>query len=64
MVANVVAMAVQGLSALVIVVTTLGILALLALVAWRRRRAFRRTAARQSTVPLAAEPGSEKPSEQ
>ena len=52
LVANIVAMAVQGLSALVIVVTTLAILALLALVAWRRRRAFRRTAARQSAVPL------------
>ncbi len=61
MVANVVAMAVQGLSALVIVVTTLGILGLLALVAWRRRRAFRRAAARQSAMPLAAEPGDEKP---
>ncbi len=64
MVANIVAMAVQGLSALVIVVTTLAILALLALVAWRRRRAFRRTAARQSAVPFGVEPGGEKPSEQ
>jgi UDP-GlcNAc:undecaprenyl-phosphate GlcNAc-1-phosphate transferase len=58
MVANIVAMAVQGLSVLVIVVTTLGILALLAMVAWRRRRAFRRAAARPP-----AEPGREKPSE-
>jgi UDP-GlcNAc:undecaprenyl-phosphate GlcNAc-1-phosphate transferase len=63
MVANIVAMAVQGLSVLVIVVTTLGILALLAMVAWRRRRAFRRAAARPPATPLAAEPGREKPSE-
>jgi UDP-GlcNAc:undecaprenyl-phosphate/decaprenyl-phosphate GlcNAc-1-phosphate transferase len=42
--ANIVAMAVQGLSALVIVVTTVVIAALLALVAWRRRVAFRRAA--------------------
>jgi UDP-GlcNAc:undecaprenyl-phosphate GlcNAc-1-phosphate transferase len=63
MVANIVAMAVQGLSVLVIVVTTLGILTLLAMVAWRRRRAFRRAAARPPATPLAAEPGREKPSE-
>ncbi len=42
LVANIVAMAMQGMPALVIVVTTLGIVLLLALVAWRRRRAFRR----------------------
>jgi UDP-GlcNAc:undecaprenyl-phosphate GlcNAc-1-phosphate transferase len=51
LVANIVAMAVQGMSALVIVITTLGIVLLLALVAWRRRRAFLRAAARQSAEP-------------
>jgi UDP-GlcNAc:undecaprenyl-phosphate/decaprenyl-phosphate GlcNAc-1-phosphate transferase len=40
--ANIVAMAVQGMPALVIIVTTLGIVLLLAWAAWRRRRAFRR----------------------
>ena len=55
LVANIVAMTVQGMSALVIVVTTLGIVLLLALVAWRRRRAFRRTAAQQPAASLAAE---------
>ena len=55
LVANIVAMAVQGMSALVIVVTTLGIVLLLALVAWRRRRAFKRTAAQQPAASLAAE---------
>ncbi len=43
LVANIVAMAVQGMSALVIVITTVAIVALLALVAWRRRAAHRRT---------------------
>jgi UDP-GlcNAc:undecaprenyl-phosphate GlcNAc-1-phosphate transferase len=46
LVANIVAMAVQGLSALVIVITTVAIVALLALVAWRRRAAHRRTVKR------------------
>ncbi len=46
--ANIVAMAVQGLSALVIVVTSVAIVILLALVAWRHRRAFRRAMARQA----------------
>jgi UDP-GlcNAc:undecaprenyl-phosphate/decaprenyl-phosphate GlcNAc-1-phosphate transferase len=55
MAANIVAMGVQGMSALVIVFTTLGITALLALVAWRRRRAFRLAAARQAAASLAAE---------
>jgi UDP-GlcNAc:undecaprenyl-phosphate GlcNAc-1-phosphate transferase len=54
MAANIVAMAVQGMSALVIVVTTVGTMALLALVGWRRRRAFRRAAARQAAPPVAA----------
>ncbi len=44
--ANILAMAVQGMSAMVIVVTTLGILVLLAVVTWRRRRAFLRARAR------------------
>lgn len=39
--ANILAMAIQGLSVLVIVVTTVGILAFLGLATWRRRRAFR-----------------------
>lgn len=43
LVANVVAMAIQGMSALQVVVTTLAIMALLALTVWRRRRALRRT---------------------
>jgi UDP-GlcNAc:undecaprenyl-phosphate GlcNAc-1-phosphate transferase len=54
--ANIVAMAVQGMSVLVIVVTTLGIVLLLGLVAWRRRRAFRRASARQPAASLAVEP--------
>jgi UDP-GlcNAc:undecaprenyl-phosphate GlcNAc-1-phosphate transferase len=54
MAANILAMAIQGLSALVIVVTTIGILALLALVAWARRRALRRTIGRPGPSPLAA----------
>ena len=54
MAANVIAMGVQGLSALVIVVTTLGIVVLLVLVALVRRRAFRRAAVRQARVTLAA----------
>jgi UDP-GlcNAc:undecaprenyl-phosphate/decaprenyl-phosphate GlcNAc-1-phosphate transferase len=44
--ANILAMKVQRLSWLVIGVTTAGILVLLALVTWRRRRAFRRAMAR------------------
>lgn len=42
--ANILAMGVQGLSVLVILVTTAGILAFLALVVWRRRRAYRKAA--------------------
>jgi UDP-GlcNAc:undecaprenyl-phosphate GlcNAc-1-phosphate transferase len=45
--ANIVAMAVQGLSALVIVVTTVVIVTFLALVAWRRRVAHRRAVKRE-----------------
>ncbi len=56
MAANIIAMGVQGLSVLVIVVTTAGTVVLLALVAWRRRRAFRRATARHSTASLAAGP--------
>ncbi len=41
--ANILAMAIQGLSVLVIAVTTVGILLFLGLVAWRRRRAFHRS---------------------
>ncbi|MFH0916945.1 MAG: MraY family glycosyltransferase [bacterium] len=43
---NLVAMAVQGMSALVIISTAVGIIALLALIVWRRRRALRRAVAR------------------
>jgi UDP-GlcNAc:undecaprenyl-phosphate GlcNAc-1-phosphate transferase len=39
---NLIAMVVQGMSALVIAVTVVGIIALLALIVWRRRRALRR----------------------
>jgi len=39
---NIIAMAVQGMSAIAIVVTAVGIMVLLALVVWRRRRALRR----------------------
>ena len=52
--ANILAMAVQGMSALVIIVTTAGILALLAIVTWRRRRAFRRAMARLKADAAAA----------
>lgn len=44
LVANVVAMAIQGMSALQVVMTTLAIMALLALTVWRRRRALRKAA--------------------
>jgi UDP-GlcNAc:undecaprenyl-phosphate/decaprenyl-phosphate GlcNAc-1-phosphate transferase len=43
--ANILAMAIQGLAVLVIVVTAVGILVLLGLAAWRRRRAFHRATA-------------------
>jgi UDP-GlcNAc:undecaprenyl-phosphate GlcNAc-1-phosphate transferase len=52
--ANILAMGVQGMSALVIVVTNVGILVLLALVTWRRRRAFRRGTARLKAEAEAA----------
>jgi len=45
---NLVAMKVQGMSWLVILSTAVGITALLALMVWRRRRAFRRAALRQA----------------
>jgi len=41
--ANILAMAIQGLSVLVIAVTAVGILLFLGLAAWRRRRAFHRS---------------------
>jgi len=41
---NIVAMAVQGMSVLVIISTAVSIMALLALIVWRRRRALRRAA--------------------
>jgi UDP-GlcNAc:undecaprenyl-phosphate GlcNAc-1-phosphate transferase len=44
---NIVAMAVQGMSALVIISTAVSIIVLLALIVWRRRRALRRAAFRQ-----------------
>jgi UDP-GlcNAc:undecaprenyl-phosphate/decaprenyl-phosphate GlcNAc-1-phosphate transferase len=50
LVANIVAMAVQGLSALVIAVTSVAIVVLLAFVAWRRRRSHRRAMAREASV--------------
>lgn len=46
LITNLIAMAVQGMSALVIVVTAVGIIILLAVIVWRRRRALRRAAAR------------------
>ena len=52
--ANILAMAVQGMSVLVILVTNAGILVLLALVTWRRRRAFRRAMARLKAEAEAA----------
>ncbi len=45
---NLVAMKVQDMSWLVILSTAVGIIALLALMVWRRRRAFRRAALRQA----------------
>jgi UDP-GlcNAc:undecaprenyl-phosphate GlcNAc-1-phosphate transferase len=48
LIANLVAMAIQGMSALVIVSTAVGIVVLLALMIWRRRRAFLRAAARRA----------------
>jgi UDP-GlcNAc:undecaprenyl-phosphate GlcNAc-1-phosphate transferase len=45
---NIVAMAVQGMSVLVIVSTAVSIIALLALIVWRRRHALRKTAIRQA----------------
>jgi UDP-GlcNAc:undecaprenyl-phosphate/decaprenyl-phosphate GlcNAc-1-phosphate transferase len=45
LVTNLVAMVVQEMSALVIVSTAISIVALLALIVWRRRRAFRRATA-------------------
>jgi UDP-GlcNAc:undecaprenyl-phosphate GlcNAc-1-phosphate transferase len=45
LVTNLVAMGVQGMSALVMATTAIGIIALLALIVWRRRRAFRRATA-------------------
>jgi UDP-GlcNAc:undecaprenyl-phosphate GlcNAc-1-phosphate transferase len=50
--ANILAMAIQGLSLLVIIVTIVGILALLGLVTWRRRRAFRRATAADGSKPV------------
>jgi UDP-GlcNAc:undecaprenyl-phosphate GlcNAc-1-phosphate transferase len=49
--ANILAMAVQGLSVAVIVVTAVGILALLGLAVWRRRRAFHRATADSGPEP-------------
>jgi len=45
---NIVAMKVQRMSVLVIVSTAVSIIALLALIVWRRRRALRKTAIRQA----------------
>ena len=52
--ANILAMAIQGMSLAVIVTTTVGMLALLALVTWRRRRAFRRAMTRMKAEADAA----------
>jgi UDP-GlcNAc:undecaprenyl-phosphate/decaprenyl-phosphate GlcNAc-1-phosphate transferase len=52
--ANILAMGIQGLSLKVVLVTTAGILILLALVTWRRRRAFRRAMARLKAQAEAA----------
>lgn len=46
LITNLVAMVIQGMSALVIISTAVGIIVLLALIVWRRRRALRRAAAR------------------
>jgi UDP-GlcNAc:undecaprenyl-phosphate GlcNAc-1-phosphate transferase len=51
---NMLAMGVQGLRLLVILVTAAGILFLLALVTWRRRRAFRRATKRLKAESAAA----------
>jgi len=48
LVANLVAMVVQGMSAPVIVSAAVGIVVLLSFIVWRRRRAFRRAAARRA----------------
>jgi UDP-GlcNAc:undecaprenyl-phosphate/decaprenyl-phosphate GlcNAc-1-phosphate transferase len=56
MAANIVAMGIQGLSALVIVVTTVGIVVLLAMVAWIRRWALHRAVTRQA-APTASVAG-------
>jgi UDP-GlcNAc:undecaprenyl-phosphate GlcNAc-1-phosphate transferase len=53
LITNMIAMAVQGMSVLVIGVTAAGIVALLALIVWRRRRALRRV---QITAPAAEGP--------
>jgi UDP-GlcNAc:undecaprenyl-phosphate/decaprenyl-phosphate GlcNAc-1-phosphate transferase len=45
---NIVAMAVQGMSVAVIVTTAVAVIALLALVVWRRRRAVRKTGCQQA----------------
>jgi UDP-GlcNAc:undecaprenyl-phosphate GlcNAc-1-phosphate transferase len=60
LVTNLVAMAVQGMSALKIVTTTFGIVILLAFIIWRRRRAFRKATARtaQLETPSGSDGGS------
>ena len=50
LVTNVVAMGIQGISALKIVTTAVGIVILLGFIIWRRRRAFRRAAARAALL--------------
>jgi UDP-GlcNAc:undecaprenyl-phosphate GlcNAc-1-phosphate transferase len=52
--ANIVAMAIQGLSLLVVTITTVGILLLLALVLWRHRRGLRHAAAVQASAAVAS----------
>ncbi len=52
---NLVAMRIQGMSVLVIVITAVGIIGLLALMVWRRRRALKRATPRQAP----AEPSDE-----
>jgi UDP-GlcNAc:undecaprenyl-phosphate GlcNAc-1-phosphate transferase len=56
LIANLVAMAIQGMSSLVIVSTAVGIVVLLALMIWRRRRAFRRAAARRAQTEPESRP--------
>jgi UDP-GlcNAc:undecaprenyl-phosphate GlcNAc-1-phosphate transferase len=58
LIANLVAMAIQGMSALVIVSTAVGIVVLLALMIWRRRRAFARAAARRAQADSENRPDS------